>query len=59
MATTVHTGSYDGVVEAYRAVEEWLEIEGYRVTGAPWEFYLDAPDVPEPRTEVNFPCVRI
>ena len=59
VATTIHTGSYDGMAEAYRAVEEWLETEGYRVSGAPWEFYLDAPDVLEPRTEVHFPCVAI
>lgn len=59
VATTVHTGSYDGVAEAYRAVEAWLEAEGYRITGAPWESYLDGPEVPEPRTEVNVPCVEV
>lgn len=30
----------------------------YGVTaGAPWECYLDGPEVPEPRTGVFIPCV--
>jgi hypothetical protein len=29
---------------------------GHRPTGAPWETYLDGPEVPEPRTTVAWPC---
>lgn len=58
VATTMHVGPYDGVAEAYGAVSTWLESEGYHVTGAPWESYLDEPDVPNPRTEICFPCAK-
>ena len=33
--------------------------DGYRPSGAPWESYLDEPDVSEPRTMVYLPCVAI
>lgn len=56
VATTLHVGSYDAVGAAYDATQQFLTDEGYEVAGAPWECYLDGPDVPEPRTEVFMPC---
>ena len=58
VATVLHTGPYDQVAPAYFAIEEWLEEHGYEPTGAPWEAYLDGPEVPEPRTIVSWPCRR-
>jgi effector-binding domain-containing protein len=58
VATTVHRGDYTGLGQTYSDVENWLPAHGYALTGAPWESYLDGPNVPEPRTQINFPCVR-
>ncbi len=56
VATTLHVGSYADLGAAYDATQQFLTDEGYEVAGAPWECYLDEPDVPEPRTEVFMPC---
>jgi effector-binding domain-containing protein len=56
VATTLHTGAYDGVGAAYAAVTTWLTEHGMVASGAPWESYLDGPEVAEPRTEVVVPC---
>ncbi len=58
-ARTLHRGSYAGVAAAYDALGGWLTENGYRPAGAPWESYLDGPDVDEPRTIVYLPCVAI
>lgn len=58
VATSLHRGDYAGVGEVYRAITEWLPAHGYAVAGAPWESYLDGPEVPEPRTLVSVPCAR-
>lgn len=55
-ATTLHTGAYDEVGAAYTAATQWLTDHRLVVSGAPWESYLDGPEVPEPRTEVFVPC---
>jgi AraC family transcriptional regulator len=58
-ATTIHSGSYDQLPDAYAAVEEWIAANGFRQGGAPWEVYLNDPaDHPDPRdwkTEVCWP----
>lgn len=56
VATTMHIGSYAEVGAAYDAAQQFLTDEGFEVAGAPWESYLDDPEVPEPRTEVFLPC---
>jgi effector-binding domain-containing protein len=56
VARTMHVGAYDDVGAAYEAAISWLIEEGYVTVGAPWESYLDGPEVPEPRTEVFVPC---
>ena len=57
--TTLHVGAYTGVADAYTAIESWMSEHGYQPTGAPWESYLDGPDVAEPRTVVTWPCHKI
>jgi effector-binding domain-containing protein len=58
-ARTLHVGRYDEVGAAYEAATDWLVEEGYEVAAAPWECYLDGPEVPEPRTEVFIPCTPV
>ena len=57
-ARVLHQGPYDGVAGAYEAAEKWVVENGLRPSDAPWECYLDGPDVAEPRTEVFLPCVE-
>lgn len=58
-ACAVHAGPYDGLPETYAALERWMEAEGLRPSGPPWEAYLTDPaDYPDPadwRTEVSWP----
>lgn len=58
-ARTLHVGSYDAVAAAYDAAIAWLTDRGYEVTSAPWECYLDGPEVAAPRTEVFVPCAPV
>lgn len=57
-AQLVHVGTYDTVAEGWNALSSWLGDQGYVGTECPWECYLDAPDVPEPRTLIVMPCQR-
>ena len=52
----VHRGSYDSVEATWRRAEAWMAERGYSMSDAPWESYLDEPDVPEPRTLIVMPC---
>lgn len=56
VATTLHTGAYDAVGAAYTETTDWLEAHGLTATDAPWEAYLDGPEVPQPRTQLFVPC---
>jgi len=57
--TTVHSGPYDKLTDAYAAIEQWMEVEGLVPAGAPWECYLNDPsEYPDPKdwkTEVFWP----
>lgn len=59
VAVAVHAGPYDQLTETYAALERWIEANGYRIGGAPWESYITDPaDLPDPadwRTEVYWP----
>ncbi len=55
-ARALHRGDYSDLGAAYAAVESWMFQHGYATRGAPWESYLDDPQVEQPRTEVCFPC---
>ena len=57
-ARVLHQGPYDAVAGAYEAAERWVVENGLRPSDAPWECYLDGPEVAEPRTEVFLPCVE-
>ena len=52
----LHRGPYDAVDAAYRAAEAWLADNDWQPTGAPWEAYLDGPEVDNPRTIVHMPA---
>jgi AraC family transcriptional regulator len=58
-AVGVHAGAYDQLSETYAAMERWMETNGYRPGGAPWESYVtdpgECPDVKDWRTEVYWP----
>ena len=58
-ATTVHKGPYDTLSEAYAALETWMESNGLRPSGPPWEDYITDPaEFPDPKdwkTEVCWP----
>jgi len=59
VATTMHTGPYDTLPDAYAAIEQWMEAEGVASGGAPWESYVtdpgDYPDSKDWKTEVFWP----
>ena len=57
-ATVMNVGPYETVAPAYFAVEAWLREHGWAPAGAPWESYLDGPEVAAPRTLVTWPCRR-
>jgi AraC family transcriptional regulator len=59
VAFAVHHGEYDQLGATNAAVERWIEANGYRIGGAPWEWYVTDPgEHPNPadwRTEVYWP----
>ena len=62
VAVAMHAGPYDQLSETYAALERWIESNGYRIGGAPWESYITDPaDHPDPadwRTEVYWPLEK-
>jgi effector-binding domain-containing protein len=60
MASTIHTGSYENISAAYKAVAEWIEANGYDFAGPSREVYLQPPDDPkkEPVTEILVPIAK-
>lgn len=55
-AQTLYVGPYSGLGAVYAALEQWFADTGHVMAGAPWETYLDGPEVAEPRTIVTWPC---
>ncbi len=59
VAMAVHGGDYQQLHETFAALERWIEANGFRPGGAPWESYVTDPaDFPDPndwRTEVYWP----
>jgi len=59
VASTIHAGTYEGLPEAYAALEIWIDSQGLQPAGAPWEAYITDPaEHPDPkdwRTEVFWP----
>jgi AraC family transcriptional regulator len=62
VALGIHGGAYDGLPETYAAIEKWMEANGVRPGGAPWESYVTDPaQHPDPadwRTEVYWPLAE-
>jgi AraC family transcriptional regulator len=62
VAFTTHSGTYDKLVEAHAAMEVWMDAEGLKPAGAPWESYVTDPgDYPDPKdwkTELFWPVTR-
>lgn len=61
VAATIHEGLYDKLPEAHAALQQWIEEQGFKAAGAPWESYLNDPgEYPDPKdwkTEVVWPIV--
>lgn len=61
-ATVLHSGPYEGLGEAYQALTEFIQVEGYKPTGVAYEFYLKSPmEFPpeELETLIMFPIDQI
>ena len=62
VAVALHAGSYDQLVETYAALERWIDSNGFRSGGAPWESYITDPaEFPDPgdwRTEIYWPLEK-
>jgi effector-binding domain-containing protein len=52
----LHRGVDVDIAADFRAGREWLAANRWTASGAPWEVYLDGPEVPDPRTLVCMPC---
>jgi effector-binding domain-containing protein len=59
VAATVHSGRYEDVGPAYRALAEWISDHGHETSGPPREMYLVGPDQVQDlgalRTEIAWP----
>lgn len=61
-AVAIHMGPYDKLQDTYAAMERWMQQQGVRAAGAPWESYITDPaDHPDPatwRTDVFWPITE-
>ena len=59
VATTMHEGPYDKLSDAHASIQQWVEDQGLKPVGAPWESYLTDPgEYPDPKdwkTEIFWP----
>jgi effector-binding domain-containing protein len=60
MATTIHSGPFVTISDAYQAILKWIEANGYKIVGPAREVYLKAADNgsqtdPNTVTEIQFP----
>ena len=59
VALGIHGGPYEQLPETYAAIEKWMEANGVRQGGHPWESYVTDPaQHPDPadwKTEVYWP----
>lgn len=63
MACVIHQGSYEDFGQAYQALGEWIESNGYRICGTNREIYLSGPEsAGNPAnyvTEIQFPVEKV
>lgn len=62
-AVTVHHGPFNSLSNAYAALLNWIEVNGYRINGPEREIYLKtgvplSQDDPSYVTEIQFPVAR-
>jgi effector-binding domain-containing protein len=57
VATTLHVGPYEGLPQAYEAIQAWMQAMGREPGMTMWEEYLTGPEVPpeQTRTIVYWP----
>ncbi|MBK9927632.1 MAG: effector binding domain-containing protein [Anaerolineales bacterium] len=61
MACTIHTGPFRTVQKAYIAINEWIETNGYHITGPTRELNVRLPNIPsnpedsDAVNEIQFP----
>jgi effector-binding domain-containing protein len=58
VASTIHQGSLDTILDAYAAIGRWIETSGHQIAGPCREIYLRDPQHPDPITEIQFPVAR-
>jgi effector-binding domain-containing protein len=58
-ATCTHTGPYNELNLAYKALTGWVRESGYEASGLAVEFYLNSQDTPpqELQTQILFPII--
>lgn len=49
-ASVMHVGPYDRLHEAHEALAGWVEAQGRRTSGPPYEFYFSEPETPPDET---------
>lgn len=58
----MHAGSYDALQETFAAMEQWIEEQGLRTAGAPWESYItdpaEHPNTDDWRTQIFWPVAE-
>jgi DNA-binding transcriptional MerR regulator len=63
VASVIHHGSYDTILNAYAAINEWIQKNGYQIVGAVREIYLRGPETGEDTsqyvTEINYTVTRV
>ena len=62
MACLVHHGGFDGFPRAYQAGVQWIEANGYEITGPNREVYLQFRPDGDPKdyvTEIQFPVAKV
>ncbi len=59
MASTLHSGRLDNILEAYAAIGKWIQANGYRIAGPCREIYLQSPASDKPVTEIQYPVEKI
>lgn len=59
MASTLHSGRLDNILEAYATIGKWIQANGYRIAGPCREIYLQPPQSDKPVTEIQYPVEKI
>ena len=53
MACTIHTGSFHTVQKSYTRLSEWIEKNGYHITGPSRELNLRLPNIPSNQNDTD------